>query len=149
MKNKDKAIICDLDGTLALLNNRSPYEEEKCGTDDLNEPVAKVLRAMRSNHYIIFTSGRRESKSRIETEKWLSFHGFMYHRDPPVQHMDLLFMRTDEGKVDDAKVKSDIYEKFIKPLYKIEFVLDDRKRVVDMWRNKHNLTVFQVAEGNF
>jgi len=63
--------------------------------------------------------------------------------------MDLLFMRTDEGKVDDAKVKSDIYEKFIKPLYKIEFVLDDRKRVVDMWRNKHNLTVFQVAEGNF
>ncbi len=149
MTNKERAIICDLDGTLALLNNRSPYHEEECKTDDLNEPVANVLKAMEPTHYIIFTSGRRESKARKETEEWLSFHGFMYHRYAPVQHLDLLFMRTDEGKLKDEDVKSQIYEKFIEPLYEVEFVLDDRKKVVDMWRNKHNLIVFQVAEGNF
>jgi hypothetical protein len=29
------------------------------------------------------------------------------------------------------------------------FVIDDRKQVVDMWRNVAGLKVAQVAEGNF
>ena len=141
MTNKDKAIICDLDGTLALLNNRGPYEEEKCTTDDLNKPVAKVLKAMANTHYIIFTSGRRASKSRVETEEWLSHHGFVAHRYNP--DLNLLFMRVDDGGMKDEEVKSDIYKTFIRPLYNVEFVFDDRKKVVDMWRNDHNLPYFK------
>ena len=40
----EKAIICDLDGTIALMNGkRSPFEFLKCDQDDPNLPVIDVL----------------------------------------------------------------------------------------------------------
>src|SRR5512135_3110256 len=38
------AIICDLDGTLALLNGRSPYDASMCLDDGLNVPIAHIVR---------------------------------------------------------------------------------------------------------
>ena len=38
-----KAVICDLDGTLSLLNGRDPYNAATCDNDLLNAPVASVL----------------------------------------------------------------------------------------------------------
>jgi hypothetical protein len=49
----------------------------------------------------------------------------------------------------DAKIKHEIYINEIKPNYDVRFVIDDRKQVVDMWRNVAGLPVAQVAEGNF
>ncbi len=34
-----KAVICDLDGTLALLNGRDPFYWNKIGVDKVNMPV--------------------------------------------------------------------------------------------------------------
>jgi len=41
--NLPKAIICDLDGTLSLLNGRDPYIASECDKDKLNEPVANLI----------------------------------------------------------------------------------------------------------
>ena len=49
----------------------------------------------------------------------------------------------------DAKIKHEIYINQIEPKYDVQFVIDDRKQVVDMWRNVVGLKVAQVAEGNF
>ena len=38
-----KAIICDLDGTLALMNGRNPFDASKCDEDLLNVPVAEYI----------------------------------------------------------------------------------------------------------
>lgn len=38
-----KAIICDLDGTLALMNRRNPFDASRCDEDSLKNPVANVL----------------------------------------------------------------------------------------------------------
>jgi hypothetical protein len=38
------AIIYDLDGTLALLNGRSPYDASLCLDDGLNVSVAHIVR---------------------------------------------------------------------------------------------------------
>ena len=38
-----KAVVCDLDGTLAILNGRNPYVADKCEGDLLNVPVANIL----------------------------------------------------------------------------------------------------------
>jgi predicted kinase len=43
-----KAIICDLDGTLALMNGRNPFDASKCEEDILNEPVATVLKTFKN-----------------------------------------------------------------------------------------------------
>ena len=42
----------------------------------------------------------------------------------------------------------EIFENDIRPYYNIDYVLDDRNQVVEMWRSI-GLTCLQVAEGNF
>jgi len=57
-------------------------------------------------------------------------------------------MRSQGDTRPDEIVKREIYEEHIKPLYNVDFVLDDRNKVVKMWRSL-GLKVLQVAEGNF
>lgn len=61
MKDKKAAIICDLDGTIALMNGkRSPFEFLKCDQDDPNLPVIDVLETMvKAKDWVtIFTTAR-------------------------------------------------------------------------------------------
>jgi hypothetical protein len=48
----------------------------------------------------------------------------------------------------DSIVKKEIYDNDIKGKFDVEFVLDDRQQVVDMWR-EIGLKCLQVAPGNF
>lgn len=134
-----RAIICDLDGTLALLNNRTWTEEHLCESDVVNESVKSILTAFKETHYILLTSGRKDTCKK-ETERWLKKHNIGYRS---------LFMRKSDDNRRDAVVKWEMYDNFIKNAYYVEFVLDDRDQVVDMWRNKAGLTCLQVNYGNF
>ena len=131
------AIICDLDGTLALHVARGPYETEKCESDEVNYPVLHILRNTKADH-VIFCSGR-EDKFREQTENWLKGTGVLYSA--------LLMRKTDDLR-NDAIIKQEIYENEIKGKVNVLFVLDDRDRVVNMWRNQ-GLTCLQVDEGDF
>jgi len=148
-----KAIICDLDGTLALKHDgRSWYDASTSDLDNPNEPVLALLRFVQEanwhglnqeqNCQIIFLSGRQE-KDREPTEKFLEKHRL--NRYP-------LFMRTTDDFRNDTIIKKELYEENVKGNYEILFVLDDRNSekcpVVDMWREL-GLTCFQVADGNF
>jgi predicted kinase len=144
--NLPNAILCDLDGTLALFNGRGPFETEKCETDLLSIPVARVLEAVRSLYLqegntlsIILMSGR-EDKFRPHTERWLAKNNIFY---------DELYMRKTKDMRADQIVKRELFDAHVANKYNVLFVLDDRDKVVRMWRHDLNLTVFQVAEGNF
>lgn len=67
-----KSIICDLDGTLALIGNRSPFDASRCDElDHPNAPVVETVRALyRQGYKIIFLSGRDE-KDRRPTERFI------------------------------------------------------------------------------
>jgi len=133
------AVICDLDGTLAIHNGRSPYDADKCDTDLINDPISQILyRFQLDNHDIIFCSGREE-KYREKTQAWLKQTGLSY---------SALLMRKTGDMRNDAIVKREIYEAEIKDKYNVLFVLDDRDRVVDMWRSE-GLTCLQVDYGAF
>lgn len=136
----DHAVICDIDGTVALHNGRSPYDAAKCEGDDVNEPVAGLVKILRDLNFVrlIFVSGRDDT-FRPETERWLAKWGIQY---------DALYMRRAGDRRKDDIVKQEIYDTYIRDQYNIDFVLDDRNRVVDMWR-RNGLTCFQVAEGDF
>ena len=62
------AIICDLDGTLALLNGRDPYDASACENDEVNIPVIGILKSYNRHApfdvfrfaNILFVSGREE-----------------------------------------------------------------------------------------
>jgi hypothetical protein len=139
---KPKAIICDVDGTVALRGDRSPYDMTKVGEDTVNVPVALIIRAMYSVGYtIVFTSGRDES-ARYATKLWLE-------EEVRIPFFDL--MLRDIGDVrDDATVKKEMLDS-IRALYDVIVALDDRNRVVDMWRAE-GVPCFQVCsreEGDF
>lgn len=133
------AIICDIDNTLSLCGERSPYATEQCMKDAVNIPVAAVLRLFAQAGYpIVFVTGRSERYQNI-TLAWLTKHQIPFHG---------VYMRVPTDKRQDTLVKQELYETHIRPFYQILFVLEDRKRVCEMWR-KCGLTVFQVAEGNY
>ena len=143
-RTNPNTIICDLDGTLSLLNGRNPYKPETCYDDKVNIPVSIVLEYAHDNFdkrdAITFLSGR-EDKYRPETIKFL---------DRAVSFLDYnLFMRETGDFRKDSIVKKELFDTHIKDKYNVLFVMDDRNQVVDMWRNELKLTCFQVAEGNF
>lgn len=136
-----KAILCDIDGTLSLRGDRGPYDWLKVGDDSMNEPIVKILDLFRCPYSIyetILISGRDEI-CRKQTEYWLLLNGIHYK--------DLL-MRSENDNRKDSIVKKELYEKHIKDKYEVLCVFDDRQQVVDMWRSL-GLTCLQVAEGNF
>ena len=69
------AVICDLDGTIALICDRSPYDASRCEQDLVNEPVRSILQ--KSGHAIVFVSGR-EDKYKPQTLAWLKKHGISF-----------------------------------------------------------------------
>ncbi|WP_281310449.1 AAA family ATPase [Flavobacterium flavigenum] len=135
-----KAIICDLDGTLALMNGRNPFDASKCDEDEINNPVANVLRNYKKLGYEILLVSGREDRYKEPTLRFLQTHEIEY---------DDLIMRKTKDSRKDSIIKTEIYNESIKDKYFVEFVLDDRNQVVDTWRNDLKLPCFQVYYGDF
>jgi len=135
-----KAVICDIDGTLALFGDKNPYERDFIN-DRINDPVVEILGMYTNLGYkIIIVSGRKDIYRDV-TERWLKRHEISY---------DLLYMRktapigTQEPK--DIIVKREIYDTYIKDKYNVYFVIDDRPQVIRLWREL-GLPVFDVGDG--
>jgi len=135
-----RAIICDLDGTVAIMGNRNPYDASTAARDGLNKPVADIVKRYQEDHTIIFVSGRK-SIYKGQTTMFLAMHDLITAKT-------MLYMRAADDNRKDAIVKKEIYDRHIKGKYYIDFVLDDRNQVVDMWREE-GLTCLQVAKGDF
>jgi predicted kinase len=139
---KGNTIICDLDGTICLMGNRSPYQLDKVYCDYVNIPVANIVNVFAKQGYnIVYVSGREGTdECRRETLRWLNDHDLYY---------GYLFMREAGDMRNDAIVKEEIYKEHIEgTVLDVEFVLDDRQRVVDTWR-RLGLRCLQVAPGQF
>jgi predicted kinase len=134
------AVLVDIDGTVALMNGRDPYDMSRVGADTPNEAVIAAVRAMHAaGNAVVFCTGRNDW-CRPETEAWLDLHVRVPYEG--------LFMRADGDSRRDAIVKRDIFETEIRDRWRIVGVFDDRQHVVRMWRAL-GLTVFQVAEGDY
>lgn len=131
------AVLCDLDGTLSLLNGRDPYDASSCESDIVNEAVRHILSTCGAAQTFLISG--REDKFKPQTERWLEKHGIRY---------DALLMRVAGDMRKDAVIKKEIYEAHIKGKVNVLFVLDDRNQVVDMWRSE-GLTCLQVDYGDF
>jgi predicted kinase len=135
-----KAIICDLDGTLAILKDRSPYDGMACESDELNKPIAEIIKTYFDlGHQIIFMSGREEN-ARAATLRWLNKFEIPFHQ---------LYMRQTDDKRKDSIIKKELFEANVKGKYFVQFVLDDRNQVVDLWRLELGLPCLQVNYGDF
>jgi len=136
-------IIVDMDGTLALITDRSPYDDQFADRDRPNMPVVDVVNAFRTtfiNVKFIVMSGRDEGRSRAVTEEWLE-----RNKIKP----DALYMRPAGDTRHDNIIKRELFDEHIAGKFYVEFCIDDRDQVVDLWRKDLGLTCFQVNYGDF
>ena len=134
-------VIVDMDGTLAKMGNRSPYDDHRADQDTVNKPVYDTVQALSAAGYkLLIMSGRDEGRSRTVTRTWLSKNGVNYR---------WLLMRPEGDHMKDSVVKHDLLVKFIDQYGHVPVMaLDDRDQVVRVWRDM-GITCFQVADGNF
>ena len=150
--NIKTTVIFDLDGTLALVDKRREIAKKPNGKIDfdifydpqyieLDEPNSSVIELAkmykRDGYKIVIVSGRSD-RTKEATERWLEKYGILYDR---------MIMRKRKNFTPDNELKERWLEKYL-DRDDIRVVVDDRQRVVDMWR-RNGLDVFQVANGNF
>lgn len=136
---KEKAILLDIDGTIAKMGGRGPFEWKRVGEDIPVQPVINTAKLYHEAGYKIIVMSGRDSVCRNETIEWLDKH---------LVSWDALFMRPEKDMRKDSIVKHELFWEHVAPFYNVEVCLDDRDQVVKAYRSM-GLTVFQVAEGNF
>jgi hypothetical protein len=124
-KSLPKACLFDVDGTLGKVGNRSPYDGTNCYLDEANEHVVEYAQLMKSKGYTIFILSGLEDKYRSQREQQLKNYCVEY---------DHLIMRKTNDHRNDAIIKREFFEQFIKDKYYIHSICDDRTRVVRMWK---------------
>jgi hypothetical protein len=150
MKN---TIIFDLDGTLADISVRRKLSTKPNGKmnwdtffnpdniklDVPNDPVVKMAQLFAKDGFNIIIFSGRSDKTKRTTLDWLTHNKVPFNK-LVMRDKDRHFMPDDQLKKQFLDNHSNIDDIFL--------VVDDRKKVVDMWRSL-GLNVFQVDDGNF
>jgi predicted kinase len=136
---KESIYLFDVDGTLAAMSNRSPFDWPRVGEDDPRAQVILTAQAHAKAGYKIIIMSGRDSACREETIKWLELY------DIPFSD---LHMRAEADQRKDNIVKAELFDEHIRFNYNVIAVYDDRQQVVDMWRAM-GVDCFQVQPGDF
>lgn len=137
---RQKAIIIDLDGTLANSSHRHHFLSGSKGTksasawrletdkDIPNQWCIDIISGLRKEDYaIIYLTGRGD-ECKESTREWLN-------RYVPGSNHEVLLMRPAKDNRPDYVIKTEIYMRDILPNYKVVMAIDDRPGVAKMWRN--------------
>lgn len=122
-----KAVIVDLDGTMAQMTARGPFDEHLVHTDRVRLFVRTTVWALYDAGFkVIFMSGRSE-RCRDLSQQWIEQQcGFQEY---------MLFMRGTDDRRRDSDVKRDLYYQHVQGRYSVMSVFDDRAAVIrECWK---------------
>ena len=131
------AVVVDLDGTITSAAWRAPLLAvprrkraaaffEAMHRDAPVEPVIELVRWVAHHADVVLLTGRpADYEPAIRT--WLADHEVPYDR---------LLMRSPGDRRQDTEVKREYYRQEIAPRYDVRIVIDDRPRVIEMWREE-------------
>lgn len=157
MKNTNKIVIFDLDGTLANIDKRRKlasipksrkinwkvfFDPKNIQLDEPIWPLIETFKALQERGYKMTIFTGRDSISKNETIEWLN----SFDIKP-----DLLKMRPQGTQTPDNELKQSWLDELeLKGLTKKDIlcVFDDRDKVVAMWRS-NDITCLQANHGNF
>lgn len=145
-------IVVDLDGTLCNAGHRDHHavagqwdEFHSRLMDDEPWPDVKAFLDLfwsasseSENYHIIGLTGRPE-QWRGKTYEWLQKHSIA---------LDALLMRPDRDWSPDAELKPRLLESYAPSKEDVLFILEDREKVVDAWRNL-GYNCWQVRPGGY
>lgn len=129
---RDRIIICDIDGTIAILGDRDYRDMTTVANDGVNMTVRAIVRAFADDHSIVFMTGRTED-ARQDTESWFKENGIPY---------DLLIMKSADEQLKNVQFKEMAYGRLLEanPKTKVTLALDDYSAVIEMWESKGIMT---------
>ena len=149
-----KIVIFDLDGTLAIIDKRRDlatasgkfdwdvfHDASNISLDEPNTPVIKMAQLFAEDGFIIVIFSGRTDKTEHATRSWLTRNRVPFHTLVMRPHKTMNF-------IPDEILKKHMLDNAPFHIDDIFLVVDDRQKVVDMWRDL-GLTVFQVADGDF
>lgn len=116
------AIIVDVDGTLAKMGDRSPYDWKRVGIDEVISSTREIVRRFYKDHEVIIFSGR-DGVCYPETYKWLIDNEIPF---------DQLHMRSEGDMRKDSIIKRELFDEHAAN-YDVRLVIDDRLQVTRMW----------------
>lgn len=141
-----KAVIFDIDGTLAIRDKRSPYDLTQCLSDKVDPHVYELYELHKNAGYkILILSGRHQGTKEDPTcyleltTEWLKQNNIIY---------DELFLRAPSDYRKDDVVKEELFRKELSDKYYVKLAIDDRDRVVELWR-RLGIKTLQVDFGDF
>jgi len=138
LRDKPTAYIVDIDGTLATMNGRSPYEWSKVIDDLPVEAVISLVKDLKAaGHQILVTSGR-DAVCMADTALWLEIN------EVPFDH---LFMRPEDNMEKDLIIKGRIFDEKIRENYNVLGAIDDRLQVCELWYEV-GVPLFRVGDPN-
>lgn len=137
---KDKAIVVDVDGTLADMEGvRGPFEWDKVLNDKPRKNVIEMVRLFHQEGYKVIIMSGRDGCCLGNTEEWLQKYGVPYNN---------IFMRSRGDSRPDAVVKEEIFWNCVADDFDVKFIVDDRLQVINQWRAM-GLECFDVAGNSF
>lgn len=137
-------ILVDIDGTVAQMNNRKPYDWDRVGEDLPRKHIINLVTSYRFPDYdtpsrsVIFLSGR-DAVCQKATRQWLIDNIGDWTEDC------YLFMRSEGDMRKDTIVKKELFDKYIKGRYNVDYVVDDRPSVIRMWQYELGLETICVS----
>lgn len=136
---KPACVVVDIDGTLAHMEFRSPYDWHRVGEDIVDKATKSLLWDLhRSQDTKIIICTGRDAICLSETEKWLQDNNIPY---------DGIFIRPAKDQRPDWVVKEEMWRTITKTFY-IEYMVDDRLQVVRRARAL-GFKVMNVEYNNF
>ena len=130
--NKDlpKCLIVDIDGTIAKMTNRGPFEWDKVSHDEPRKFVLDMIEGIvkENDCFVVYLSGR-DSVCEPDTRKWI----YDNTSDYVFSHNWQLYMRKENDTRKDCIVKEEIFWDKIASKYNVIGVFDDRPQVLQMW----------------
>lgn len=134
--SKPKAVIVDIDGTLAHNNgHRGFFEWDKVINDEPVKLIVDMIKGLYFAGYKVIIFSGRDMECQPDTMKWLNKHGISYN---------FLEMRLHGDNRCDTVVKKEMFID-IAADFNIVGVIDDRPKVVQMWHDL-GLKVISVAD---
>lgn len=141
-ENLPDAMIVDIDGTVAQMNGRGPFDWARVGEDSPRKIVMEIVQCKwkSTSSSVIFMSGR-DSCCRPATEAWLIEH---FGSGTEIR----LFMRPEGDSRKDAIVKRELYERHVKGKYNVVALFDDRPQMIRCWQELgFGDRIFNVGDG--
>lgn len=147
-----KTVIVDVDGTIANLDHRQHYLRvkprnwgafKKLAFDDtVHTDIVELVKFLKEGGInIVICTARTEDEKEV-TVRWL-------HEKAGLEGVyTKLYMRETGDYRDDGTVKAELLAQIRADGFDPWFVLDDRDRVVKMWR-ENGIRCLQVAYGSF